>query len=476
MSKEEILKEFELFSSANGGIESWLSSESPDEIFDRLLTIRNNPISKVQLNQLLVMGHEAPVSDGFFSYYWCHIPEEHIYDVKKDAFFVENFNLESNKIGSLKQLKWGLSRLYTDSLLLSGSIRTGYRALRNKNTAELVEIFKKNRICTDKIKNRGQALSLEKIDESKRFLISEIVQKAYDKDSEKAIERRLTESLKNYKAFKKDETAGASVLTLLNDDFSVDLEDDSKKDEKSSAQLEFDLVARDIFDEIVKSNEDIKNILAPLYIQIEEAWRAAETNTRRFLSMVSDLDVYVATSMRTREDFQNVAKTINNIFTHTDIKDFDFRYFDPTMSVSDGHGNKGLVECLMVKCSKVLIYCSGEKDSYGKAAEAAMALSLGKPVIFLCDKEENEQFFKNVHPLGRLIHFQSGVAVGAIVTSNEDDIPKILSKIFSNKMEYVLEHEGNGFLRLKERITKSTVRLQTNNRMISETFWNHYHG
>jgi hypothetical protein len=42
-------------------------------------------------------------------------------------------------------------------------------------------------------------------------------------------------------------------------------------------------------------------------------------------------------------------------------------------------------------------------------------------------------------------------------------------------MAYTLEQSKPGFLRLKERLTNSVVRLQTNDRLLSETFWNHYH-
>jgi hypothetical protein len=42
-----------------------------------------------------------------------------------------------------------------------------------------------------------------------------------------------------------------------------------------------------------------------------------------------------------------------------------------------------------------------DKESYGKDAEAAMALSLGKPVIFLCDAQTKLEFFREVHPLSR---------------------------------------------------------------------------
>jgi len=38
-----------------------------------------------------------------------------------------------------------------------------------------------------------------------------------------------------------------------------------------------------------------------------------------------------------------------------------------------------------------------------------------------------------------------------------------------------LEQPKPGFLRLKERLTDSVVRLQTNDQLLNETFWNHYH-
>jgi hypothetical protein len=128
----------------------------------------------------------------------------------------------------------------------------------------------------------------------------------------------------------------------------------------------------------------------------------------------------------------------------------------------------------MVKSSKVLVYCAGKGDSWGKDAEAAMALSLGKPVIFYCDENKRQRFFSEIHPLSRLIDFQTGVAVGAMVTSSIDDVIKLLERIFENRMEYELRQLPVG-LRLIEKITNSTVRLQTRNALLRETFWNYYH-
>lgn len=104
-----------------------------------------------------------------------------------------------------------------------------------------------------------------------------------------------------------------------------------------------------------------------------------------------------------------------------------------------------------------------------------MALSLRKPVIFLCDHEQRARFYKEVHPLSRLIQFDTGVPVGVMVSDDLRVVSQLLSRIFRNEMEYDLVHDGDGCLRLKERLTGSTVRLQTNDRLLNETFWNYYH-
>ena len=142
------------------------------------------------------------------------------------------------------------------------------------------------------------------------------------------------------------------------------------------------------------------------------------------------------------------------------LKSLNLRYFDPTLSAAQGHEDKGLIECLMVKCAKAFVYCAGERESYGKDAEAAMALSLGKPVIFYCNQERRRRFYWDVHPLSRLIEFETGVAVGAMVTDSVSDVSDLLRRMFENKMEYRLEHSKPGHLRLLGSTTGSVVRLQ----------------
>lgn len=113
----------------------------------------------------------------------------------------------------------------------------------------------------------------------------------------------------------------------------------------------------------------------------------------------------------------------------------------------------------------------------GKQPNRLWLLASASPSsVFLCDDEGKKTFFSEVHPLSRLIEFQTGVTVGAMATSEVDEVVLLLDRIFGNRMEYELEHNPVGYFRLKEKLTKSTVRLQTNDLMLRETFWNCYHG
>ena len=191
-SKEEILPRFRLFSLSDGGIGSWLTEDTDDYVFERLSRIEQEPLSKVQLNQLLAFAHEAPLSAGFFCYYWLTAPEGHPYPVKSIS---PPFNASWGSqcyIVSLDHLSWGLYRLYVDGLLWFGNVRTAYRKLRTKSFDTLDQFFTKRRFDTDSLKARGPALDLHSIARDDRYLISEMACKSYgNTPTTKAISARL---------------------------------------------------------------------------------------------------------------------------------------------------------------------------------------------------------------------------------------------------------------------------------------------
>ena len=457
--RRALLDRFSPLFAGSGGIDSWLGENVPQAVVGRLGRLGTEPLSREQLNQLLVLSHEAEMSRGFFTYYWLMAPA-HPYDVTALEDFDPVYQ-EQTAIVSVDHLRWGLVRFYLDALLYFGNIRSAYRFLREMGVEELVAFFAPYRIDTAALASRGPALPLQGIVRDDRYLISEMACKSLAATSGPS---QLGEVLKAAYAARvaAGETSSVSVRQLL-----------ERTPEAQRTQLEF--AADDLLADELASLAELEARIAQVVAKFDVARAAALQNTKLYLSTVGDLDVYVATSMRNREDFRQMAGFCDTVFTDPKLADLNLRYFDPTMSAAEGHEDKGLIECLMVKSARVLIYSAGAKESFGKDAEAAMALSQGKPVILYCPDSARQALYRDVHPLARLIDFRSGVANGWMVASSPAEVIELLSRILRNQMRYDLEQSKPGYLRLKENLTQSIVRLQTSDEFLRETFWNHYH-
>ena len=178
MDRARLLQELDLFSLRTGGIGSWITEETDAVVFERLGRIEEEPLTKVQLNQLLVLGHEAPVSDGFFRYYWLSCPESHPYPVANLPGYDARWP-GSPAIVSLAHLKWGLYRLFVDGLLWFGNVREAFRELRDLTLDQITGTFSDQRFATELIKQRGPALALRTIPKDDRYLISEMACKSF---------------------------------------------------------------------------------------------------------------------------------------------------------------------------------------------------------------------------------------------------------------------------------------------------------
>lgn len=465
MTQEEIAKCLTFFFPGSFTTGQKLKSPDGDKILQRMMQIEQSPLKLTHTNQLLHLIHEAGMTDGFFQYYFLSCPDTHPYPVSR--VLEPHPNIDTAGIRSLKQLEWGLRRLYIDALLFWGNVRSAYRELRTKTYAELVAKFKAERFPTDELCSRGDPLPLQHIPDGDRYLISEIAGTVFQPDATTKKVPMTEWLLDVYK------NGGANEI---NTNVLIDQIETAHPDRQSTLAIG----CEDIKNKNIATEDDLHKLVEAVKGRFERARLAASENTRLYLSLTNEMDVYVATSMRTKQQFLEIATTCREIFQREELKRFCLRFFDPTMSIAACNEDKGLIECLMVKCASITLYLAGETDSFGKDAEVAMTLSLGKPSIILCPDtkkgEERERIFRDVHPLGRLIRFDDGVAVGAMVTRSREVAAQLLRRIVENQMEYDLIHENNdGYLRLRERLTSSVVRLQTNDRLLRETFWNYYH-
>lgn len=454
----------------------WLDNEGII-VLHRLLKIENEPLTRTHLNQLLHSIHQAGISHGFFLYYWFQIPKYHPYPVDKvftNDYSVPEQGLSKEAIVNINHLKFGIHRFYIDALLFYGNIREAFRAWRTLSLNELELYFKDKSYNPSEMKMRGKVFPMKDIVAEDRHLVSEIACKTFGDGDEVDVEKLMEFMSNNFHKLKEKGRKNIRPYELLKT---------YEWSEDSSYISSLDSFGECIEEEVqqyITNEGEIKPFIEMTANRYINARQKALENTNNYLTYVNELDVYVATSMRIINDFKEVASICNYLFNnkskefhHQMVNDLVLRYFDPTISAAKGHYDKGLIECLMVKCSSVLIFCAGKKSSFGKDAEAAMALSLGKPVIFLCN-ETKPDFYRDVHPLSRLINFENGVAIGAFVVSNKDQVIKLLYRIFYNKLEFDLEQKEPGFFILKDRISKSIIRLETNDNLLKESFWNYY--
>jgi len=244
--------------------------------------------------------------------------------------------------------------------------------------------------------------------------------------------------------------------------------------------------------------EDRLQSLGKKTTDVVEPFRAArnaavligERNTDRYLT-TPHLDVYVATSMRDKEDFRAQHEFTMKLFSDPQVEPLRLRYFDPTLSYVDDRITKGLIEMLMLRRAAVTIYVAGATDTLGKDSELAATLAQGKPVIVYVPKGEislpcgtvgchrkvnydkRAENFREDHPLGLQIAVKTGVAHGIMVVRSPEECARVLRKVMLHEREFTIEHEKGVFL-LRETESKSVVRVVSDSPLLTHAFWTYF--
>jgi hypothetical protein len=117
--------------------------------------------------------------------------------------------------------------------------------------------------------------------------------------------------------------------------------------------------------------------------QLEERRMIVEKAKRNHEAyLTSDhMDVYVATSMRERHEYQMVHEVVSQVSSNENLHGLKIRWFDPTQAYCADRIDKGLAEGLMLKRASCTLYLAQESDTLGKDSELASTLAQGKPVV-----------------------------------------------------------------------------------------------
>lgn len=434
--------------------------------------LKAGALSWARFNQILHRCSQAGMSEGFFRYYFLDVPSSHPYPVDKVMSPVPYHPPSGlTEITSLQQLQWGLRRFLYDAMLYWGNFRQAYRDLRLLTVHEIVAFFVDKRVNAQRITTRGKVTGPALIPQDSRYLISEMACKTYEAKGGLRNAQHIRLALDAFRAIRAENIEATPELLRTRTK--------ALAEGKNQLQL-FELMFEEA-PKVLRTEEEVLALYAGQWEAFQKARAEALQNTRIYLSLCNDLDVYVATSMRGRQDFRDMANTCQQIFGSRKLERHHVRYFDPTLSAAEHHEDKGIIECLMVKTAKVVLYFAQHKESLGKVSEYAMGLTLGKPVIILCPDDpkghELYAFYRDSHPLTRLVQFKTGIVNGAMVTHKVDEVVELLDRIFTNAMEYDLTFkEGtDSYYLLRERRTQATVRVVTDHKLLTEAFWNNWH-
>lgn len=408
----------------------------------------------------------------------------------------------SETVSTIEQFKTGLDKFIIEALWHFGDLERAYYSLCDIEGIE--EYFNEHSFHVEELKERLPWTLVEPIEPTDRGFLGYVSgQRPKQQQELLGFAELVIEELEDNKADYENLSSEIISETILNKLSKKNPDIKNKIEEfKKLSEIKY----LDLFSS--KELENTKNTIASLKKQIDETIikidklkEAGKRNQEHYLRNIESIDVYVATSMRNDIEYLDMYNFVNTTFSDTQIKSLNLRYFDPTLCYCESRIDKGVIECLLVRSSKVTIYCAQEGDTFGKDSELAATMAQGKPVIVyvpipkitdleiaeIKDEEERQnrllkkteelekraKTFKDFHPLGLQVGLYDGVARGVIVVRTPEECSKILYKILTNSLDVVIKYEQHGLV-LREKETNSVIRVMTGWGVLAHCFWNQF--
>lgn len=466
-----------------------LKNEIPLIKVDKIPTGFANTIDMMFADGVLILDRER---FNILASYWNLPPAS-------TQFFNHYF---SAIVDSTDRFKIGLDKFIIDALWHFGDLERAYFALCELDNIE--EYFNEHRFHVQELKERLPWTLIEEINPKDRGFLGYVSgqRPKQQQDLLSFVEQVISEigdNPEDYQGLSSD-AINEKVLNKLSRK-SPDIKEKLEEFNKLSGIKNLDLFSSSTFEKTKQTISVFKNQIKETIRKVEKLKEIGKINQEHYLRNIESIDVYVATSMRNDDEYIDMYNFVNATFNDKKIKTLNLRYFDPTLCYCDSRIDKGVIECLLVRSSKVTIYCAQEGDTFGKDSELAATMAQGKPVIVYVptaketdadiisekDTEKRKQLlaekcarlesraktFKDFHPLGLQVGLYDGVARGVIVVRTPEECANILYKILTDSVDVVISYEQHGLV-LREKETNSVLRVMTGWGVLASCFWNQF--
>lgn len=330
-------------------------SDSETAFLSRALADDKKIIDYSEFNELLLLANKDRVEAPFFAF-----------------FFGGKKSQDLCAIGDIEK---GVKRFQTMAMLRFGNFIYAYRQLSRIKKAEALldqlghycaepkELLKKFR------SRRPKVLEIEPISREHTYLVGFLSAGEITAEEQRAswLLERLGKKLKTWTALNREIKKGVSDLAEVKA-----LNGLVNRFQQKSAKATIDDFRKSLQTDYFKLSELAKTLTS--------TQKTGERNTDTYLTW-DHLDIYFATSMRKRWEYEDLYDFVNGLMSRSELKNLNLRYFDPTQSFDKNRIDKGLVEALMLKRAACTVYSVQDTDTLGKDSELAATLAQGKPVI-----------------------------------------------------------------------------------------------
>lgn len=332
---------------------------------DQALSDDDRLLDHSQFNELLLLINKNRVSLAFFHYYFVALRHRSKGPDRSGAAPV-------NRLGE------GVDRFRRDAMLSFGNFVYAFRRLSQARSLaaladDLGHVARTSADLEEEFKSRP-----EKLTEIKEIAEADTPFVGYLSVKEMVAKKKRVEALLAASDAVAPSGDPAEVVRLACLPYPRD------SPEQRVLQVTGDLIrSRDS----VQTAGELRGVLRDLLGRLEfgeqrvAAVRAQAAGNQDTYLTWDHMDVYFATSMRKRSEYQQVFRFIQSLMAVPRLQELRLRYFDPTQCYSPDRINKGLVEALMLKRARCTVYLVQESDTLGKDSELAVTLAQGKPVV-----------------------------------------------------------------------------------------------